>query len=1042
MMKKTPLLCLFFLACSFLAFAQERTITGKISEEANKSSIAGATITVKGGKKTVTADANGAFSIAVPPGKATLIISSIGFATKEVPLGAEDRTVDVLLSTDNKQLGEVIVTALGITRQSKTLVYATQSIATNQLNEVRATDNFLGSLSGKVANVQINQGSGGLGSGAKIVLRGNKSIQGSNNALIVVDGVPVLNPTYSTAGNDFGSLQSSDGASDINPDDIESVTVLRGASAAALYGSQAGNGVMVITTKKGKKGHYEVTTNSGIGFDKPFALPDFQNSYGQGIGGKLADSSQQGASWGPKMTGQSYTDYLYKKNTLTPQPDNVKDFFRTGLTVNNSVGVSAGSDKMQSYFSYTNNYAKGIIRSNDLNRHTFNFRIANQISSKLSSDVKINYSTVNINGRPRTGEENSQVFDAYEMPRSMKTSDALQYQKPNTFTVMTPTNWPSTNNSIYQNPYWMLNNTQVNTSRTRVIGFASLKYQITPWLSARGSANLDKISDQIEEKYQQGTLLWNTNAGGSYGVTTPTWTQKWFDFILEGSNSLGHDLKLGYHAGVIRQDNLANVTIASSNGLFVANKFSLNYASNPSTTQDGYEIITNAVFGQANLSWKDAIFIDGSYRRDWSSPLPPPYHYSYPSIGASVLISELIKELPLKLSFLKLSANFAQVGNGGQFGVTNSAYNYVQGAGNGGIARSTTLNIPGLKPEIVKSYELGLEAHFLNDRVGFTATWYKSNSTNQLLNLNLPVATGYATQYINAGNIENHGWEFVINASPIKTSSFTWDLAVNLSLNRNKIITLSPDLKETNLGGGDNRSALPDVKEGGSYGDLYAFQWLKNAKGQFLVNANGTPYTSYTSGDPIGYIGNFNPKEIVGMTNTFQYKRFNLRFLIDGKLGGILVSGTEMNLAFSGITKATDQYREGGWNLGGVSTTGAAVTTTTNAQAFWQTASGQRYGVGEFFAYSASNIRLRELSLGYDIPLHKITVIKSLRFSAVARNLFWIYRGSSILSIPGLGKRKMWMDPDMSNGNGNFQGTEYGAMPSTRTLGFNLKASF
>lgn len=1042
MMKKTPLLCLFFLACSFLAFAQERTITGKISEETNKSSIAGATITVKGGRKTVTADANGAFTISAPAGNVTLIISSIGFATKEVSVSADSRTVDILLGVDNKQLGEVVVTALGITRQSKTLVYATQSIATNQLNEVRSTDNFLGSLSGKVANVQINQGSGGLGSGAKIVLRGNKSIQGSNNALIVVDGVPTLNPTFSTAGNDFGSLQSSDGASDINPDDIESMTVLRGASAAALYGSQAGNGVLVISTKKGKKGRFEVTTNSGIGFERAWAMPDFQNTYGQGNGGVLADSSQQGASWGPKMTGQSYTDYLYNKNTLTQQKDNVKDFFRTGLTVNNSVGVSGGTDKMQTYFSYTNNYAKGIIRSNDLNRHTFDFRIANQLSSKLSSDVKINYSTVIINGRPRTGEENSQVFDAYEMPRSLKTADALKYQAPNTFDVMAPTNWPATNNSIYQNPYWMLNNTSISSVRTRINGFVSLKYQILPWLSARGSANLDKINDQYEEKYQQGTLLWNTNSGGSFMVTTPAWTQKWFDFIVEGNNQLARDLKLTYHVGAIRQDVLYDVKTAGSNGLFVANKFSLNYASNPSTTQDGSEIITNAGFAQANLSWKDAVFIDASYRRDWNSTLPSPYHYSYPSVGASVLISELVKELPLALSFLKVSANYAHVGNGGAFGITNAAYNYVQGAGNGGIARSTTLNIPGLKPEIVKSWELGLEAHFLQDRVGFTATWYKSNAINELLNLNLPVATGYATQYINAGNIENHGWEFVINASPVKTKDFSWDVAINLSLNRNKIIKLSPELKETDLGGGDNRSALPTIKEGGAYGDLYAFQWIKNTKGQYEVNANGTPYTTYSSGDPIGFIGNFNPKELVGMTNTFQYKRFNLRFLIDGKLGGILVSGTEMNLAFSGITKGTEKFREGGWNLGGVDVGGNAVSATTNAQAFWQTASGQRYGVGEFFAYSASNIRLRELSLGYDIPLGKITALKSLRFSAVARNLFWIYRGSSILSIPGIGKRKMWMDPDMSNGNGNFQGTEYGAMPSTRTLGFNLKASF
>ena len=1035
-------LLLFLLLCSCIAFAQERTITGKITDESTKAPLTGATVIIKGTKRATTTDADGNFSIKGPDGKVTLIVTSIGFASKEISAPAGAGVLSIVLGTDSKQLGEVVVTALGITRQSKTLVYATQTVPTGQLTEVRASDNFLGSLSGKVANVEINQGSGGLGSGAKIVLRGNKSIQGSNNALIVVDGVPINNETYSAAGNDFGSVQSSDGASNINPDDIESVTVLRGASAAALYGSQAGNGVMVITTKKGRKGHVDVTVNSGLGFERPFALPDFQNTYGQGSGGVLHDSSQAGASWGPKMTGQAYTDYLYKQNTLTPQKDNIKDFFRTGLSLNNSVGVSAGSDHIQSYFSYTNNYAKGIIRNNDLNRHTLNWRITTQINSKFSTDAKITYVAQNINGRPRTGEENSPVFDAYEMPRSLKTSDARNYQSYNSLDVAQPTNWPSTNNSIYQNPYWMINNTAINETRSRVIGFAALKYQITPWLSLRGSANLDRTADQIEEKYQQSTLLWNTNAGGSYNVTNLVRTNKWFDLILEGNNQLSKDFKLGYHIGAIYQDNIYAQQIAGSNGLFVPNKFSLSYASNPSITQDGSEVVTQSVFGQANLSWKDAIFLDASLRNDWDSRIPSPYHYSYPSIGVSALLSELT-QLPEAISFLKVSANYAQVGNGGQFGVTNAAYNYVQGAGNGSIARSTVLNIPGLKPELVKSYEFGVESRFVKDRIGFTATYYKSNSTNQLLKLGLPVATGYLTQYINAGNIENHGIELVINGSPIKGRDFTWDININLSLNRNKIIKLSPELKQTDLGGGDNRSALPVVKEGGSYGDLYAFQWLKGTKGQYLTDSSGAPYTSYASGDPIGFIGNFNPKELVGMTNTFQYKRFSLRFLIDGRIGGILESGTEMNLAFSGITKGTEKFREGGWNLGGSYFTSETPNSTTiTSQKFWQTVSGQRYGVGEFFAYNATAIRMRELSIGYDIPLKRVTVIKSMRFSAVARNLFWIYRGSSILSIPGIGKRKMWMDPDMSNGNSNFQGTEYGAMPSSRTLGFNLKVNF
>jgi TonB-linked SusC/RagA family outer membrane protein len=1045
MNQKTPWLFLFLLVCSCIAFSQGQTITGKISDELTKTPVSGATITIKGTHKTVTADAEGNFNIQTTQAGVTLVISSIGFATKEV-IAQAGKPVDILMSTDSKQMGEVIVTALGITRQSKTLVYAAQSVPVQQLTEVRPADNFIASLNGKVANMIVTQGSGGLGSGAQIILRGNRSISAPSNALIVVDGVPFNNRTYSAGTNDFGSIQSSDGASDLNPDDIESMTVLRGASAAALYGSEAGNGVIVIATKKGHKGHYDVTVNSGIGIEKPFALPKFQNTYGQGDGGNIAtDSSQSGASWGAKMTGQSYTNYLYNKSTYSPQPNNIKDFFNTGLSLNNSVGFSGGSDKIQTYFSYTNNYAKGIIKNNDLNRHIFNFRITDQISSRLTADAKATYVTQVINGRPRTGEENSPVFDAYEMPRSQRTSDALQYQSPNTQGVEAPTNWPSTLNSIYQNPYWMINNTSIQETRDRVIGFASLRYAITPWLNIRGSANLDKTTDEIQEKYQQGTLLWNTNPGGSFAITDPTETNKWFDLILEGHNNITKDLKIGYHAGTIREDDIYAQKIAGSNGLNVANKFSLSFASNPTTSQAGTEVLTEAGFAQANLSWKDAIFLDGSFREDWASPLPSPYHYSYPSIGVSAVLTDLFT-IPPPFSFLKVSANYAQVGNGGQPNLLNSVYNFEQGAGNGSISRSVTYPIPGLKPEMVKSYEFGVEARFLQDRLGFTATYYKSNTLNQLLQISVPVATGYSNQYINAGNVSNHGLEITLNATPVHTREFNWDISANFSLNRNKVIALSPQLKTVALGGADNRSAQPEVNVGGSFGDLYAYQWLKNTKGQYELQSNtgvpGAPLTSYITGGALGYIGNYNPRELVGLTNTFQYKRFSLRFLIDGRIGGIIVSGTEMNLSFSGITKNTLAYRQGGLVLGGVDATGAPVSAPITAEQFWQTASGQRYGVGQFFAYDATSLRLREFSLGYDIPLHNTTVIKSLRISAVARNLFWIYRGSSLLDIPGIGKRKMWMDPDMTNGNNLFQGVEYGAIPSTRTLGFNLKANF
>ena len=1027
------LIALFGLTAS----AQQHTVTGNITDEASKVPLTGVTITVKGSKKAVTTSPEGNFSIEAPTGKTILVISSIGYEPKEV--SATTSNIVITLSKSSRQLEDVVVTALGISRRSKTLVYATQTVKVSQLTEVRDPNNVLNSLQGKIANAVITQGSGGPGSGARIVLRGNRSIQQSNNALIVVDGVPISNNTNGSAGSDFGSVQGSDGASSINPDDIESVNVLRGAAAAALYGSQAGNGVVLITTKKGSKDKLSVIVNSALAFESPFALPKFQNSYGQGNGGLLDDSS--GESWGAKMTGQSFTNYQGKASTYSAQPNNVKDFFRTGLSINNSIGISGGTEKAQTYLSYTNNYIQGIIPNNDLTRHTVNLRISNQISKRFSTDAKVTYLNQMIKNRPRTGEENAPVIDAYQMPRNARISDVKEYQAFDNVGVPTPTYWPSTLNSIYQNPYWILNNSSLNETRDRITGFLSAKYQITDWLNITGRANVDKIMDRQQETYYQGTILWATQKGGYFAKNNINTTQKWFDLIVEGTNTLTKDIKVNYHVGTIYQDSRYDQNQAKANGLNVTNKFSLNFATNPALSSDANQIQTQSVFGQANFSYKDAIFIDASYRNDWDSRLPSPHTFPYYSLGGSVILSDLM-QLPSSISFLKASVSYAQVGNGGQFGLLSSTYGYGQGAGNGFLSRSTTLPFPTLKPEIVKSFEAGIEAKFMGNRLGFSLNYYKSNSFNQLLRLNLPVASGYANQYINAGNIQNQGVELVLNATPIKTANFSWDVALNMALNRNKIVKLSDDIKTIYLSGGFGRSGTPVVKEGGSYGDLLAYKWATDAQGRYQVTAAGKPLTTDISGGEQGLIGNFNPKENLGLTNTINYKAFSLRVLIDGRFGGVMVSGTEMNLAFSGITEGTEKFREGGWNLGGVDVDGHPVTKTITAQDFWQTASGKRYGVGEFFAYDVTNFRVREISFGYEIPVGKNPLIKSARFSVVARNVFWIYRGSSILSLPGEGKRKMWFDPDMSLGNSNYQGVEYGALPSTRSMGFNLKLTF
>jgi hypothetical protein len=405
------------------------------------------------------------------------------------------------------------------------------------------------------------------------------------------------------------------------------------------------------------------------------------------------------------------------------------------------------------------------------------------------------------------------------------------------------------------------------------------------------------------------------------------------------------------------------------------------------------------------------------------------------------------------------------VGNGADPYLLQTNYSYSQGAGSGFISRDGTQAIGNLKPEITKSLEIGVDARFFSNRLGATITAYRTNSINQLLKLGLAPASGFSNQYINAGDIRNMGLEVVINGTAIKTDRLTWDLTLNMGLNRNKIVSLSPDIKTAFLSGGYGRSASPIVQEGGSYGDIVSYRWQKDAAtGQYLVGSqsNSTSVSEasvVSTGLPVAtkeqeLIGNFNPKMLLGFTNTFTFKGFSLRFLVDARLGGIAVSGTEMNLAFSGIPEVTAQKREGGWVLPGVTAgvagadgvtlIGAGKTNATaiTAEQFWQTVSGKRYGWGEFFAYDASNVRLRELSIGYGIPVPSNFFIKSARLSFVARNLFWIYRGSSILDIPGIGKRKMWFDPDMNLTNGNFQGVEYGTLPSNRSLGVNLKLSF
>lgn len=1049
------LIVLLFLAS---ASAMAQTVTGRVTSGVDGSPLPGVSVLVKSTTTGTTTDTDGRYTINVPDPNAVLVVSFIGFASQEVEVGNRT-TIDVTLMEDVQQLNEVVVTALGISRETKTLVYATEQVKAAQLTEVRDANNVLNGLQGKVTNAVITQGSGGPGSGARIVLRGNRSIQGSNNALIVVDGVPINNGTNGTITSDFGGLQGIDGASNINPDDIESMTILRGASAAALYGSAAGNGVIVITTKKGSKDRISVTINSGVTSERPFVLPDLQNSYGQGNSGQIVTSveglSVSGESWGAPLDGHMITAYNGEQRPYSAQPDNVKDFYRTGVTWNNSIGVTGGTDKMQTYLSYTNNAIQGIQPRNDLMRHTFNLRVSNQIGKRFKTDGKVTYITQKIDSRYETGESALALpITIGQIPRNVSLADAKNFEFINNVGVPEPAPYPVINPALYQNPYWIINRTETNDVRDRVMGFITASFDITDWLKITGRGNLDKILDRQERKFSDGTVG-VSGVGGAYNKNNITVTQQWFDAMLEGNNRLTDDLKIDYRVGAILQDNKYEALYNSANGLNVTNVFSLNFATTRAYSEDASHVQTQSIFGQVNLAWKEAIFLDASVREDWNSTLPPPYNFAYPSVGLSGILSDLIT-MPEAISFLKLSANYAKVGNGALAGARNNTYSYSPGAGHGFIYRNSRKAITDLKPEMVTNIELGLDLKLLENRFGVQFTVYRSSSVNQLLTLNVPPATGYASQYINAGEIVNKGLELTLNATPLRGGALTWDIAFNLGMNRNKIVKLSENLKESTLvDSGFGRSATPIIREGGSYGDMLGFFWMNSDDvydddgklvshsdaGTPLVTATGAPLSSITTGAQ-AVLGNFNPKATMGLTNILRYKDVSMRILIDGRVGGTIMDGTEQLLAYNGAPAITALFREGGWNLGGQDTGGNEVSNTIDAQTFWTTASGGRYGTAEFFTYDATNFRVREVSLGYDIPLPSSFPLKLARISFVARNLFFLYRGSSRLDIPGLGKRKMTFDPDMALGNGNWQGISYGTLPSTRSIGFNLQLTF
>lgn len=1024
MKKHLILLGILMSLYSFGIFAQV-SVRGTVTNSEGEP-IIGANVSELGSNNGTVTDFDGNYQLKVGA-NAILEFTYTGYISQKFTVGVQ--TIINVTLFEGVALSEMIVTALGISREKKSLTYAAQTIQGGQLTQVREA-NFVNTLQGKVAGLVVTNAASGVGGATRVILRGNRSIQSSNNALFVVDGVPVDNSTPGQVGNDFGGYNGSDGVANINPDDIESINILKGAAASVLYGSRAANGVMLITTKKGSAGAISVDVNSVAQFDAPLTLPNLQNEYGQGNGGVFGARSS--ASWGPKMNNQPLTDWTGKSQNMVPQPNNVSDFFQIGTSFNNSVGIKGGSEKVQSYFSFTNNQVSGIVPGNTLDRNTLNLRISANLSKKFSTDAKVTYVNQMLNNKLRSGEESSEVMNLYKTPRSIRNKDMQNYQSE----AGVPTYW--TYSSVYMNPYWTINRTSADEERTRTTGLVSATYRINEDMKILARVSLDQYTDRGENTFYDNTLLF-AGMGGTFQKYFRQVKERNSELLLIGNKKLNSKVKLSYTFGIADVARKSDFTQTSANGLLVPNKFDLGFARNLAVGTGFVERDLQSVFGSVQVCLNDYLYFDVTARNDWSSTLPAPHSYFYPSLGLTSVLSDIV-ELPNFINFAKLRGSYTRVGNDAAPYLLTQTYSFSQGGTGGFINRDGTQAIGDLKPELTTSLEFGFDGRFFENRLGLDVTFYKTNSINQLLSLPLAPASGFSNQYINAGNIENAGVELTLTGSPIKKNDFNWDVTLNYARNINSIVSLHPDIKQTLLSSGYGRTAGVLVKEGGAYGDLYAEGWARTPSGQFIMDGAGKPVVSSSQ----EFLGNFNPKFTLGLNNAFSFGKISLNVLVDARIGGVMTSGSDASLAFDGSLAYTTAYREGGWVIPAVTLSNNEYipnTTPVNAETFWTTVSNGRYSWGQVFTYDATNVRIREIAVGYDFNINS-QYVKRAKLSIVARNLFFLAKGNAIVDIPGIPTRKMWFDPDVNLGAGNYQGVEYGTLPSARSIGLNLSVSF
>jgi TonB-linked SusC/RagA family outer membrane protein len=1055
----------FFLLVTTSAWAQDKTVEGTVIG-ADGTPLPGANVIVKGTTRGVQTDADGKFVLQAASTD-VLLITYIGYKNIEVPVGAQT-TINATLQDDEGKLEEVVVTALGITKEKKSLGYTVQEVKSSQLSEARE-NNLVNALAGKVAGVRITNTQGNMGS-SRIVIRGETSISGNNQPLFVVDGLPVDNSqlTKSDASRDFPNA-----ISDINTEDIESISVLKGPNAAALYGSRAAAGVIIINTKKGRSGKHGlgISVTSGATFENLLVLPDYQNVYGQGAGGEFSyvDGKGKGKndgvdeSWGPKMDGRLIPQFYSNGEAVPflPHPDNVKDFFVTGHTLNNGVAISGAKEGFDYRFSYNNSKQKGVVPNSDQTKNSFSLNATYTLHPKVILTTNANFIRTESDNLPGAfgRRASSTMLQFTWFGRQVDLNRLKDYEDENGNDI----NW---NHSYYSNPYWVAYKNTTSQRRDRFFGNVNLSYKIVDGLTANFRTGNDYYTDRRKIRIAYGT---NGTPFGSYQEIGYAVNENNTQFTLNYKKDISPDFNIDVLGGTNYQYRFQEENNQLASRLAVRDVYTLNNSRDPLQSSN---VLARqkiySVFASGQVGFRNYAFLNLTARNDWSSTLPSRDNsYFYPSVNASVVLSEALGFSSSTVSFVKVRGGWSKVGKDAEpYKLVNtypfSAPLTVNSVANPRLTTSDSYLNPNLKPETTTSTEAGAEASFLDDRISVDASYYFTRSKNQILSVGVSPSTGYTSALVNAGEIENHGVELQLTGVPVVTQSgFRWEVNVNWAKNVSKVVELDKagDLKSYLLGTGgvEVRAGV-----GEPYGVLFGTAFLRNDNGQIVVNADGTP-----ARDPNNKIlGKFTPDWIGGITNSVSYKGVNLSFLIDIRKGGELYSGTRATGLETGVLIETlpgrdadlgglpyYQYTDAGGTIrtaplpdhnasapdgstvyhngilfNGVNADGSPNTTIAPAPTYYKTLSD----IGEYNTFDATFVKLRELKLGYAIPssLTKRIGFQSASVALVGRNLWIIHK-----NVPHI-------DPETALRTDNAQGLESLTLPTTRSYGFNITLNF